>query len=524
MRIIRREVCLAVCLAILVVLSGCSFLPGDDGVSTPTPEEPPANTTSPSSPTTDHNGEFSDPDSDVIGWEDGYWHDEPIHVSQDDGLTDDELDAFVARSMARVEVLRNAEFDRSVNVTVKSREEYQQDNPFETAQNSTHNDWNNQVWEALFIVDESDDVGAEFEKITGSSVLGYYVPSTDELVIVSDTPSRPTVDNSTLIHELTHALQDQRFNLSRPELQRDTQDAQLAKNGLVEGEAKLIEQRYEERCATGEWNCVDSPTTSGSSANGNLGMQMLMYQPYSDGPAYIQHLLDRGGWEAVDRAFENPPTQTAQIIHPGTETQHASFSTLPERHNGWSQFEGVGNEGADQVGEASVFMMFWHQNQHYGIDTIPRDSIRSSESGSGYSYEHSASHGLVDDRLTPYKNGDERGYVWQLQWESQSDADEFLRTYENVLRGHGGTQVAESTWVINDGGYADAFYVEQDGATIRIVNAPDRDALSELHPPAGDAEESSTKSLSPSSDTLVSIGMTGLVGLAFVLLAYKGER
>ncbi|HKL30417.1 MAG TPA: hypothetical protein VJ898_14260, partial [Natrialbaceae archaeon] len=55
-----------------------------------------------------------DPDEDVIGWENGYWYDESIDVDQSDGLSDAELDRFVARTMARVERIRGLEFRENV--------------------------------------------------------------------------------------------------------------------------------------------------------------------------------------------------------------------------------------------------------------------------------------------------------------------------------------------------------------------------------------------------------------------------
>ncbi|MFB6129612.1 MAG: hypothetical protein ABEJ28_02195, partial [Salinigranum sp.] len=69
-------------------------------------------------------GNFTDPARDVIGWEAGYWYDEPIAVDQSDGLNRSEREAFVARTMARVEKIRDLEFEQSVPVKVISRAEY----------------------------------------------------------------------------------------------------------------------------------------------------------------------------------------------------------------------------------------------------------------------------------------------------------------------------------------------------------------------------------------------------------------
>ncbi|MFC7135716.1 hypothetical protein ACFQRB_02125 [Halobaculum litoreum] len=67
-----------------------------------------------------------DPPSDRLGWEAGYWYNESIDVNQSDGLDAAEREAFVARTMARVERVRGLEFRESVPVEVISRAEYRE--------------------------------------------------------------------------------------------------------------------------------------------------------------------------------------------------------------------------------------------------------------------------------------------------------------------------------------------------------------------------------------------------------------
>ncbi|MFC7190435.1 hypothetical protein ACFQL7_11610 [Halocatena marina] len=57
-----------------------------------------------------------DPNTDTLGWESGYWYNESITVDQSDGLSESELDAFLARSMARVEHIRRLEFTEQVEI------------------------------------------------------------------------------------------------------------------------------------------------------------------------------------------------------------------------------------------------------------------------------------------------------------------------------------------------------------------------------------------------------------------------
>jgi hypothetical protein len=91
-----------------------------------------------------------DPESDVVGWEAGYWYNESIDVDQSDGLSDAELEAYVARAMARVEHLREKEFQSEVPVSVQSRESFRNRSPTGgNGTNASYDAWNDQVWESL---------------------------------------------------------------------------------------------------------------------------------------------------------------------------------------------------------------------------------------------------------------------------------------------------------------------------------------------------------------------------------------
>jgi hypothetical protein len=53
----------------------------------------------------------ANPETDQLGWENGCWADEALSITREDGLNETELDAVVARSMARVEAVRELEFE-----------------------------------------------------------------------------------------------------------------------------------------------------------------------------------------------------------------------------------------------------------------------------------------------------------------------------------------------------------------------------------------------------------------------------
>jgi hypothetical protein len=489
----------SVCLAVLIVLASVA----------------PAAAAGTGPAAVDSDGEMApqreDPDGDAIGWEGGYWHDEPIDVDQSDGLSEEELDAYVSRAMARVEYVRQAEFERDVPVEVLSRDEFQRQRSENMTSNASFDAWNDQVWEALFVIGEDREANEALQSATGESTAGFYVPADDRIRIITDSPDNPTIDNATLVHELVHALQDQQGDLGEQITATETQDAGLATDGVVEGEANYIEQRYTERCGV-EWQCVETPSSGGGPGEPpNLGILLTLLQPYSDGPVYIDHLLQQGGWEAVDAAFQDPPTSTEQVIHLNDE-EPVPIEYEDRARNGWETFPNQGVGGSDTVGEASMYVMFWYQARTARAQTVsPRSLVRTSGPLDIYNYDAEPSAGWGNDRVFPYHKGTgedaQYGYVWVTEWDTERDAAQFMQAYGQILVAQGVSEFdGEGRYVVPSGRFADAFRIDRQGTTVTIVNAPTTDDLSDIRPAAESESESESGSESSGDGTATSGG------------------
>jgi hypothetical protein len=430
----------------------------------------------------------ADPSSDVIGWEAGYWHNESIDVDQSDGLSDAELSAYVARAMARVEYVREREFKREVPVSVISRDDYRAQSN-NSSRNASFERWNDQVWEALFIVGEDTTSAAALSDTYGSSVAGFYSPTRDEIRIVTDSPDTPVIDNATLVHELVHALQDQYVDLGAARYGGATQDEQLAADGVVEGEANYVETEYAIRCASGAWDCVDTPDTGATTGDGpgpNLGVLVTVLQPYSDGPVYVDDLLAEGGWDAYETRFRNPPNTTEQVIHRTSEPPVPMADVGANATGNWTRFPDQGVNGSETVGEASIYAMFWYQTRTANADAVDLSSFVTEGRYDMYDYAAEPSEGWGNDRLTPYRRGEgptaEYGYVWTTEWDTRSDAEEFVTAYVSVLEARGAESLTDGRYRIDDGPYADAFRVVRNGTRVTVVNGPTLSALGDLRP------------------------------------------
>ena len=431
-----------------------------------------------------------DPGEDVLGWENGYWYNESIAVNQSDELNDTEFDAFVARSMARVEYLRQLEFTRNVAVDPIAREELRA-----VANNSTYPNTttfgaptNEQLWEALFLVDEPTNATRTIRQYHTAVVLGFAAEEgANRIVIVTENPENPAIRGETLVHELAHMLQHQQFNLSEPKYRPDTLDGEFAKDGLVEGGATYVHKLYVQKCRQGDWECIDTPP--GWSNTGDFdhsGLSRLFYQPYSDGPVYIHNLIQRGGWESVSALHDSPPNSTEQIIHPEQPMESpAPLSFEDTSQNGWRIFEQQG-QSYQRVGEAGIYTLFWYQANQHDISALGEQiNTETNRTFDTYNYTSVPSAGWGNDRLIAYRKGEKRGYVWKTVWDTKRDATEFYEVYRQVLEAHNAVQRGEHTWVIQNGNFADAFRVVRNGTAVVIVNGQTISDLDNLRPQYG---------------------------------------
>lgn len=436
-----------------------------------------------------------DPENDAIGWESGYWYNESVDIDATDGLSESELDAFLGRSMARVEHIRQLEFTEPVRIEFVRREE------LNAPRNDTYGlSTSDQLWEALFVFGEETNTSRAVRQAQQGVVLGYAAEEgSDHIVIVDQTPQRPTVSGGTLIHELAHMLQDQRFNLSRQRYQRHTLDGEFAKNGLVEGAASYITALYRRDCQN-TWQCVETPSGGGSVERpAPFRFYRLTYFPYSAGERYVRALVEQDGWKAVTAVHESPPVSTEQVIH-GARTdrdQPIPISFTETDRNGWTR---VG-ERPETIGEAGINTLFWR---------------RLDSATDRYDYTSRSASGWGNDELYAYAKGDKRGYVWKTVWDTERDAREFRDAYVAVLDAEGATQQGSHTWRIENGAFADAFSVRHNGTVVTIVNGPSISALNDIHTTSTNrtpAQTTTTATTGPGFGALVALVAIALVGI-----------
>ena len=154
---------------------------------------------------------------------------------------------------------------------------------------------------------------------------GFYDPRRKTL-FMADWPGED-MQKMVLAHELTHALQDQNFDLQKfLRAARANDDATNARQAIVEGYAmaammqhwvqpvelarlqsleplmaQVIHQQFEEFPAF-------------SKAPFFFRLQALF--PYIEGIGFMQRALAEGGWKKLNSLFSHPPTTTKEIFEP----------------------------------------------------------------------------------------------------------------------------------------------------------------------------------------------------------------
>jgi hypothetical protein len=175
----------------------------------------------------------------------------------------------------------------------------------------------NVVSRALGIITPDDDV-IEIERSFGADlVLGFYDTEANELVVRGGAIT--LLFRNTLVHELTHALDDQLVELDRPEYEDADDEVSFGFSAVIEGNARRVEAAFYESLSRDDQRSLDAESAS-YGAGIDLGRYrrsylVLTFAPYDLGEPFVAELLDSGGEDAVDAALRDPPRTSEQVLY-----------------------------------------------------------------------------------------------------------------------------------------------------------------------------------------------------------------
>jgi hypothetical protein len=194
---------------------------------------------------------------------------------------------------------------------------------FDASYSPEEADMDHRIYAALGAVPRDIDLRAVIAALLTSGIDGFYDTETNELVVATQDPSAPLppLAQSTLAHELTHAVTDAALGIPEDLIEDGPADAGLAALSLFEGDAVLVQQRFMLTALTpqAQLEASSDPVVvqalqQFARAPHVLAASLLF--PYVYGPVFVCRLIQDSGSQAVDSAYRDLPTTTAQILFP----------------------------------------------------------------------------------------------------------------------------------------------------------------------------------------------------------------
>jgi len=182
------------------------------------------------------------------------------------------------------------------------------------------------------------DLKREEIKLMREQVAGFYDPRDKVMIEVrgmgvlggSFTGESGPSGELLYAHELTHALQDQHFRLE-PMMERvkNNDDQEIALHSLIEGDATLSGLGYvagglTDQSADKIVAQLSALGTGGEAeaADGPIALRVPMMFQYAQGARFVAEAWKRGGWDAVDALYRDPPLSSQQILDPSLYFDH----------------------------------------------------------------------------------------------------------------------------------------------------------------------------------------------------------
>jgi hypothetical protein len=278
---------------------------------------------------------------------------------------------------------------------------------------------------AFGLISRSFDLKSLLINFYTEQAAGFYDPPTRTMYIADWIPAE--MQRMVLSHELTHALQDQNFNLDQyMKAAKNDDDAEAARQAVVEGYATA---------AMFQGMLGGAPLSNMPSFDGVLGplirQQMTEFPvfskapfffrlqalfPYIQGASFIEKGLRRADWKTLNELFTSPPSSTKALYQPDVYFNHVALPEvkLPGK-TPLSSVPGLRQLDENVMGELGCNELL---GQFLSEDTAAADCA-----------------GWMGDRYVVYEDqaGQNYALVARTRWASFDGALAFFRDYHKIL-------------------------------------------------------------------------------------------
>lgn len=311
------------------------------------------------------------------------------------------------------------------------------------------------------LVEDDFDLKQVLIDVLTEQATALYDYKTRNLYLSTWTPK--DLQEFALVHELAHAVADQRFGLEKFVKRSRTSDEDLARSAVIEGQAswvmtEWVMQQNGQSLAENRLLAVASAAASRIEAEeypvytqAPLYIRETLIFPYADGLLFQQSAIERYGKEGFRKVFEQPPLSTQHILQPemyhaGVQPETAALPAL-RKPKGYKKIQ------------QGVFGQFEHEvllRRHLGEDK--EFPVAEQWRGSNYElYEHSRSGGVV--------------LRYASLWADDEAAAEYFRLYRQVCESKWGEfeVVEESPAAVRGSAPNGRFALSRRGALVQVL-------------------------------------------------------
>ncbi|HVI11103.1 MAG TPA: hypothetical protein VND65_22665 [Candidatus Binatia bacterium] len=278
-------------------------------------------------------------------------------------------------------------------------------------------------------------------KSNGQGVAGYYDPETKTISLLNWVP--PDRQEPILAHELTHALQDQNYDLTawmgaarKAEDNGSTDDGAIARKAVVEGQAMVVYVDYALKpmgrtledtpglIYQMEEPVVKAAIDSQLMHDAPMIMREMGHFSYQEGLIFEGELLHKGGKKmAFAGVFARPPKNSHQVLQPETYIEGEKLPPvhIPDMKNVLSEYELYDSGG---IGELDVRALL----KQYG-GRKAADDVSSAWQGGAYATYH-----RKDKPVTDISPGTaDLGLLYVSRWKTPQAAERWARFYAEAV-------------------------------------------------------------------------------------------
>ena len=306
----------------------------------------------------------------------------------------------------------------------------------------------------LGLAPQGFDLTTTLEDALTTQVAAYYDPRSKAFRVVGEMRGEE-VDGMIVAHELTHALDDQHFDLETFDGGEGnrlglSEDERTARDFVTEGEATFLMLAWQSasgegagkrlgplgvaavRMAVAMLGAADPLELLAAARRGRSVAELSpeerseldamtrlpplvslpLIEPYFKGAALVSEVWGRGGWGAVGDLYRHPPASTEQILHAREKfLDHRDppiLMSLPAVRPGLSE-PPVATEVLGELGVRAYFKTW----------DFPTVEVAAA--------------GWGGDRFWVWERAGQFTVLWATRWDSENDAKKFLAAYLDTL-------------------------------------------------------------------------------------------